>query len=57
MTGFHHLWRLVEKAHRNPTQYPFVHLLADQVRTREERETFLEDPDLILLGAEARAAA
>lgn len=38
---------------RDPAQYPFVHLLADQVRNHNERETFLAALDLILAGAKS----
>lgn len=46
-----------EWTQRNPAEYPFVHLLADQVRTHDEREAFLVGLDLILAGAKALAAA
>ncbi|MBK1836248.1 TetR/AcrR family transcriptional regulator C-terminal domain-containing protein [Azospirillum sp. YIM B02556] len=36
---------------RDPAQYPFVHRLAEQVRTHDEREAFLAGLDLILAGA------
>lgn len=36
---------------RDPGEYPFVHLLAEQVRTHDEREAFLAGLDLILAGA------
>lgn len=36
---------------RDPAEYPFVHLLAEQVRTHDEREAFLAGLDLILAGA------
>ena len=36
---------------RDPAQYPFVHSLADQVRTHDEREAFLAGINLILAGA------
>ena len=38
---------------RDPAQYPFVNLLAEQVRTHDEREAFLAGLDLILVGAKA----
>ncbi|SHF71951.1 transcriptional regulator, TetR family [Kaistia soli DSM 19436] len=38
---------------RDPAQYPFVHLLADQVRNHDEREVFLDGLDMILAGAKA----
>lgn len=38
---------------RDAVEYPFVHLLADQVRNHDEREAFLAGLDLILAGAEA----
>ena len=37
---------------RDPAEYPFVHLLADQVRSHDEREAFLTGLDLILAGAQ-----
>ena len=42
---------------RDRTGYPFVHLLAEQVKTHDEREAFLAGLDLILAGAKALAAA
>ncbi len=42
---------------RDRTQYPFVHLLAEQVKTHDEREAFLAGLDLILAGAKSLAAA
>ena len=38
-------------------QFPFIHLLADQVRTHDEREAFIAGIDLILAGAETLAGA
>ncbi len=38
---------------RDPAEYPFVHLLAGQVRHHDEREVFLAGLDLILAGAKA----
>lgn len=37
----------------DPAQYPYVHRLADQVRTHDEREAFLAGLDLIIEGAKA----
>ena len=46
-----------EWTQRDPAEYPFVHMLADQVRTHDERETFLIGLDLILTGAKGLIAA
>ena len=44
-----------EWTRRDPAAYPFVHLLADQLRTHDERRAFLAGLDLILSGATAMA--
>ena len=46
-----------EWTRRDPAQYPFVHLLADQMRTHDEREAFIAGLDLILAGAKALTSA
>lgn len=45
-----------EWTQRDPAEYPFVHLLADQLRSHDEREAFLAGLDLIIAGAEALTA-
>ena len=42
---------------RDPAQYPYVHQLADQVRTHDERDAFLAGLDLIIEGAKALISA
>ena len=42
---------------RDPAEYPYVHRLADQVRTHDEREAFLAGLDLIIEGAKALTSA
>ena len=42
---------------RDPAEYPYVHRLADQVRTHDEREAFLAGLDLIIGGANALGSA
>ncbi|UYY57145.1 TetR/AcrR family transcriptional regulator [Sphingomonas sp. S2-65] len=41
---------------RDPAEYPFVHLLADQVRSHDERAAFLAGLNLIIAGSEALTA-
>ena len=40
-----------------PAQYPYVHRLANEVRTHDEREAFLAGLDLIIEGAKALTSA
>ena len=44
-----------EWTQRDPVEYPFVHLLAEDVRRHDEREAFLAGLDLILTGVNALA--